>query len=132
MAGSASGEQNQTTISSRSPSDVEIHLTSKRVNQALTDTQWVKLLAKMRQIVFRGLGGILGFFTAIVALTGPILFIFNSLNEADSIRQNGGHGGHFSLTGAVGGSLTVLVVAALFAFLAFTLLRFAFRGPKNT
>ena len=92
------------------------------------DVQWAKLFADMRQLVFRGLGGILGLFAAIVALTGPLLFISNSLNEANSVRQNGGH---FSLAGAIGGSLTVLVLAGLFAFLAFTLLRFAFRGPKN-
>jgi hypothetical protein len=96
--------------------------------QPLADPQWVKLFAEMRQIVFRGLGGILGFFAATVAVTGPVLFISNSLNEADSVGQNGGH---FSLAGAVGGSLTVLVLAGLFAFLAFTLLRFTFRGPRN-
>ena len=78
--------------------------------------------------MFRGLGGIFGLFAAIAAVTWPILFISNSLNEADSIRQNGGH---FSLAGAAGGSLAVLVLAGLFAFLAFMLLRFAFRGPKN-
>ena len=99
-----------------------------RVYHALMDVQWAKLFADMRQLVFRGLGGILGLFAAIVALTGPLLFISNSLNEANSVRQNGGH---FSLAGAIGGSLTVLVLAGLFAFLAFTLLRFAFRGPKN-
>jgi hypothetical protein len=81
----------------------------------------------MRDIVFRGLGGILGLFAAIAAV-GPILFISNSLNEADSARQ---YGGHFSLAGAVGGSLAVLAVAGLFAFVAFKLLRFAFRGPKT-
>ena len=86
------------------------------------------LFAEMRQIALRALGGILGLFAAIVALTGPILFISNSLTEADSVRQNGGH---FSLAGAVGGSLTVLVLAGLFAFFALTLLRFAFHGPKN-
>ena len=78
--------------------------------------------------MFRGLGGILGLFAAIAAVMGPILFIFNSLNEADSVRQNGGH---LSLAGAVGGSLAVLVLAGLFAFLAFMLLRFAFRGLKD-
>jgi hypothetical protein len=104
------------------------HLSGLRVYQALTDAQSVKLFAEMRQIMFRGLGGILGLFAAIAAVMGPILFISNSLNEADSVRQNGGH---FSLAGAIGGSLVVLVLAGLFAFLAFTLLRFAFRGPKS-
>jgi hypothetical protein len=82
----------------------------------------------MRQIVFRGLGAILGLFAAIAALMGPILFISNSINEADSVRQGGGR---FSLAGAIGGSLAVFVFAGLSAFLAFTLLRFALRGPKN-
>ena len=82
----------------------------------------------MRQIVFRGLGGIIGLFAATVAVILPILFIFDSLNEADSVRQSGGH---FSLAGAFGGSLAVLVLAGLSALLAFTLLRYAFRGPKN-
>jgi hypothetical protein len=85
----------------------------------------------MRQIVFRGVGGILGLFAAIAAVIEPILFISNTLNEADSVRQNGGHGGQFSLAAAIGGSLAVLALAGLFAFLAFTLLRFAFRGPKS-
>jgi hypothetical protein len=87
-----------------------------------------KLFAEMNQMVLRGLGGTFGLFAAIAAVTWPILFISNSLNEADSVRQNGGH---FSLAGAVGGSLVVLVLAGLFGFLSFMLLRFAFRGPKN-
>jgi hypothetical protein len=103
------------------------HLSGNRVYQALTDAQSIKLFAEMRQIVLRGLGGILGLFAAIAAVMGPILFISNSLNEAASVRQNGGH---FSLTGAIGGSLAALVLAGLFAFLAFTLLRFALRGHK--
>jgi hypothetical protein len=81
----------------------------------------------MRNILFRGLGGVLGFLALIVAVAGPILFISNSLNEADSARQ---YGGHFSFAGAVGGSLAVLTLAGCVAFAAFTLLRFAFRGPK--
>ena len=74
--------------------------------------------------MFRGVGGILGPFAAIAAVMCPILFISSS----DSVRQNGGH---FSLAGAVGGSLAVLVLAGLFVFLAFVLRRFAFLGPKN-
>jgi len=97
------------------------------VPQALTDAQSVKLFAEMRQIVFRGLTGVLGFLAALVAVSAPILFISNSLTEAGSVRQ---HGGHFSLAGAVGGSLAVLALAGFFAFVAFTLLRFAFRGPS--
>jgi len=82
----------------------------------------------MTQIVFRNFGGIVGLFAATAAVTGPILFISNSLNEAASVRQNGGH---FSLVGASGGTLAVLVLSGLFAHLAFTLLRFALRGPKS-
>ena len=78
--------------------------------------------------MFRGLGGIVGLFAAIAAVAGPILFVSNTLNEADAVRQNGGL---FSLAGAVGGSFIVLVLAGLFAFFAFTVLRFAFRGRKN-
>jgi hypothetical protein len=100
----------------------------RNVYQALTDAQSVKLLAEMRQIVFRGLGGILGLFAATAAVIVPVLFVSNSLNEAGSVRQNGGH---FSLAGAIGGSLAVLILLGLFVLLAFTLLRFAFRGPKE-
>jgi hypothetical protein len=82
----------------------------------------------MRQIVFRVLGGILGLFAALAAVVEPVLFISNSLNEAESIRQNGGH---FLLASAIGGSVAVLAFAGLSAFLAFTLLRFALRGPKT-
>jgi hypothetical protein len=82
----------------------------------------------MRQIVFRSLSGILGLFAAIAAVMEPILFISTFLNETASVRHNGGH---FSLTGAIGGSLAVLGLAGLFAFLAFTLLHFALRGSKT-
>lgn len=105
-----------------------MNVSFRLARQALTNAQSVKLFAEMRQIVFRGVGGILGLFASIAAVMGPILFISNSLNEADSVRQNGGH---FSLVGAIGGSLAVLVLSGLFVFLAFTLLRFALRGPKS-
>jgi small-conductance mechanosensitive channel len=82
----------------------------------------------MKQIVFRVLGGILGLLAAIAAVIVPLLFISNSLNEAESVRQNGGH---FSLSGVIGGSVAVLALAGLFGFLAFTLLRYALRRPKS-
>jgi hypothetical protein len=81
----------------------------------------------MRTIVFRVFGGVVGLFAAVVAILAPLLFISNELQEADSVRQNGGH---FSLVGAVSGSLTVLVVAGVFAFIAFVLVRFSLRGPR--
>ncbi len=81
----------------------------------------------MRTIVFRVLGGAVGLFTAVIAIVGPLLFISNELQEADSAQQ---YGGHPSFLGAVGGSLTVLVLAGFFALIAFVLLRFAFRGSR--
>lgn len=82
----------------------------------------------MRQTVFRSLGGILGLLAALAAITEPVPFISNSLNEAGSVRQNGGR---FSLAGAIGGSLAVLAFAGTLGFLAFILLRFALCGQKK-
>lgn len=81
----------------------------------------------MKAIIVRSVSGILGLIAATIAIAAPIRFILNSLNEADSVGQKGGH---FSIAGAVGGSLVVVVLAAFFAFHALRLLRFAFRGPK--
>jgi hypothetical protein len=81
----------------------------------------------MKTIVFRVLGGVVGLFSAVIAIVGPLLFICNELQEADSARQ---YGGHPSFLGAVGGSLTVLVLAGFFGFVAFVLLRFSLRGSK--
>ncbi len=82
----------------------------------------------MRTIVFRVLGGAIGLFAALVAIAGPLLFIANELQEADSARQ---YGGHASFGGAVVGSLTVLILAGFFAVIAYVLLRFSLRGPKS-
>jgi hypothetical protein len=60
---------------SRELGNLKIHMEGFGVNQALTDAQSVKLFAAMRQIVFRGVGGILGLFAAIAAVIEPILFI---------------------------------------------------------
>ena len=81
----------------------------------------------MRTIFFRVLGGAGGFFAAIAAIVVPLLFISNELQEAESARQ---YGDHTSFWGAIGGSLTVLVLAGLFALIAFVLLQFSFRGSK--
>jgi hypothetical protein len=87
----------------------------------------IRLEFGMRTIVFRVLGGVVGLFAGTIAIVGPLLFISNELQEADSARQ---YGGHASFVGAVGGSLTVLVLAGFFAFIAFVLLRFSLRGSK--
>jgi len=81
----------------------------------------------MRTTVFRVLGGAVGLFAALIAIVGPLLFISNELQEADSARQ---YGGHLSVWGAVAGSLTVLVLAGFFGLIAFVLLRFSVRGSK--
>jgi hypothetical protein len=81
----------------------------------------------MRTIFFRVLGGAVGRFATIVAIAGPLLFIANDLQEAESARQ---YGGHASFWGAIGGSFTVLVLAGFFAFIAVVLLRFSFCGSK--
>jgi hypothetical protein len=83
---------------------------------------------QMRTIIFRVLGGALGLFAAVAAILGPLLFISNELREADSAHQ---YGGHVSILGAIGGSLTVLILAAFFVLIAFVLLRFSFLGPKS-
>jgi hypothetical protein len=82
----------------------------------------------MRTIIFRVLGGALGLFAAVVAILGPLLFISHELREADSARQ---YGGHVSILGAIGGSLTVIILAGFFVLVAFVLLRFSFLGPKS-
>ncbi len=82
----------------------------------------------MRTTVFRVLGGAVGLFAALIAIVGPLLFISNELQEADSARQ---YGGHLSVWGAVGGSLTVLIFAGFFALIAYVLLRFSLQGPKS-
>jgi hypothetical protein len=56
---------------------------------------------------------------ALIAIAGPVLFIFIGLREAELVRQ---HGGHISFPGAVGGSVLVLSFATVFAFVAFLLL----------
>ena len=81
----------------------------------------------MRIIVFRVLDGLVGLFAAVVAIVEPLLFISNELQEAESARQ---YGGQTSFSGAVGGSLTVLVLVGFFAFISFVLLRFSFLGSK--
>jgi hypothetical protein len=81
-------------------------------------------LAQMRTSIFlRVLTGILGLLAALIALAGPLLFLSNELQEAESAHQ---YGGHASFPGALGGGLAVLVVTGLSTFLAFVLPRFFF------
>jgi len=82
----------------------------------------------MRTIVIRVFVGAFGLCAALVAIVGPLLFISNELQEADSARR---YGGHASFWGAIGGSLVVLTAAGFFALIAFVLLRFSLRGPKS-
>jgi hypothetical protein len=83
----------------------------------------------MRNVIFRALGAILGLCAALLTIWIPLLFVFNTLKEVDSASQ---YGGHVHPLGAVGGSAVVLAMSGILAFLAFELLRFAFRGLKAT
>lgn len=81
----------------------------------------------MRSTVFRLLSGALGLFAGLVAIVGPVVFICNEMEEAKSASQ---YHGHASFWGVLGGSAAVLFFALMFAFMAYFLLRFSFRGPK--
>ena len=85
-------------------------------------------LALMKTILLRLLSGALGLCAAIVAVVGPVLFIANERQEGKSAHQ---YQGHASFWGFVGGSATVLVLVLLLAFIAYSLLRFCFKGPKS-
>ena len=78
--------------------------------------------------LLRTLSGILGLFAACVALVIPLLFLANTLQEAESAKQ---YGGHASLSGAIGGVTLVLLVSVLFGAGAYFLLRFSFCGRKR-
>jgi hypothetical protein len=82
----------------------------------------------MKSILLRLLSGAVGLFVALIAIAGPVLFIVNERQETKSAQQ---YNGHASFWGAVGGSATVLFFALFFAFIAYFLLRFSFRGPKS-
>jgi hypothetical protein len=51
------------------------------------------------------------------------------MQEAKSAQQ---YHGHASFWGIVGGSATILFLALYFAFIAYLLLRFSFKGPKSS
>ena len=77
--------------------------------------------------LLRTFSGILGLFAACVALVIPLLFRANTLQEAESAKQ---YGGHALPSGAIGGVTVVLLVAALFGAGAYFLLRFSLCGRK--
>jgi hypothetical protein len=82
----------------------------------------------MKITLLRLVSGVLGLFAGLVAIVGPVLFISDEMQEAKSASQ---YHGHASLWGALGGSATVLFLALFLAFIAFSLLRFSFRGVKR-
>ena len=79
------------------------------------------------EVILRAFSGILGLCAAGVALIIPLLFLANTLQEAESAKQ---FGGHASLSGAIGGITLVLLVSGLFGVRAYILLRFSFCGRK--
>ena len=82
----------------------------------------------MKTTILRLLSGAIGLLAAIVAIVGPLDFIVNQIQERQSAHQ---YNGHASFWGVVGGSATVLFLALFFAFVAYFLLKFAFRGTKS-
>jgi len=82
----------------------------------------------VKTTLLRLLSGAMGLLAALVAIVGSLDFIFNQIQEAQSAHQ---YNGHASFWGVVGGSATVLFFALFFAFVAYFLLRFSFRGTKS-
>jgi len=72
----------------------------------------------MIRLVFRALGGIVGFAAALAAIVVPLLVIANELQGADSSGR------------ALGSSLAALLLAVFLGFIAYWLLRFSLRGPR--
>ena len=83
----------------------------------------------MKSTLLRLLSGAVGLIAAFIAIVGPVLFIANERQEAESAHQ---YSGHASFWGAVGGSATVLLLILFLAFIAYFLLRFCLKGPKST
>jgi hypothetical protein len=82
----------------------------------------------VRITLLRLLSGVVGLLAALVAIVGPLLFIFNEMQEAKSASQ---YHGHASFWGVLGGSATVVFLVLFLAFIAFLLLRFSFGGGKR-
>jgi hypothetical protein len=82
----------------------------------------------VKTTLLRLLSGAMGLSAVLVAIVGPLDFILNQIQERQSAHQ---YNGHASFWGVVGGSATMLFFVLFFAFVAYFLLRFAFRGPKS-
>ena len=83
----------------------------------------------MRDTLPRVLSGAVGLFAALLAIAGPFLFICNEIQEAKSAHQ---YNGQPSVLGILGGSAAVLFLALFFAFVSYFLIRFSFRGRKQS
>jgi hypothetical protein len=70
---------------------------------------------------------VVGLIAGSIAIALPLLFISNELQEAESAKQYGGH----PLLGSVAAVLTGLVFAGLAGFVAYRLLRFAFKAARS-
>jgi len=83
----------------------------------------------MNRVIVRILSAVAGACAGLVAVLGPLNFLANQLQEGQSAKQ---YGGHLSVWGAIGGSLTVLFFALLFGIIAYALIRFSIRGRGRT
>ena len=82
----------------------------------------------VKTTLLRLLSGAMGLLAALAAIVGPLDFILNQIQERQSAHQ---YNGHASFWGAVGGSATMLFFLLFFAFVAYFLLRFSFKGAKS-
>jgi hypothetical protein len=82
----------------------------------------------LKTTLLRLLSAAMGLLAALVAIVGPLDFILNQIQERQSAHQ---YNGHASFWGVVGGSATMLFFVLFFAFVAYFLLRFSFKGPKS-
>jgi hypothetical protein len=71
----------------------------------------------MKIISFRLLSATFGLVAGLLALGGPIITLSDDLHEVDS--------------GVVGGWVSVLLIAGLFAFTSLLSIRYSVRGPEH-
>ena len=83
--------------------------------------------AGIKALVVRFVCAAFGLLAAAIAFLAPLSFIANTLIERESAVQ---YNGHPSVWGAIGGSLLILTVTALFGIGAYRLLRRAFGHSK--
>jgi len=81
----------------------------------------------LAKIAIRVCGGAVGLIVAIAALALPLLFFANEYGEMKSAKQ---YGGHASILGAIGGTLTVFAFAGFLGFIAYLFIRYAVRGNR--